>query len=363
MASVIIIGGGALGMLSARELALAGASVAIVERGPVAMESSWAGGGIISPLYPWRYLDSITRLASWSQAAYPAIASALLQDNGIDSEYLPGGLLIHAPGEEITAVDWASRHGQQVEVVDRDTIRRLEPARENPPDKMLWMPNVHQVRNPRLTRALLADITRLGVKTFTHQPVEKLLFDNQRLTGVVTAGQHHQADNVLVCAGAWSGDFLRDTLPAPDIRPVRGQMILFKGQPGAISRIVLEENRYVIPRQDGRVLFGSTIEEAGFDKSTTRAAYDELYQLVTRRFPVLKRFEVEKHWAGLRPGSPAGVPYIARHPDYSNLFINAGHFRNGLVLGPASARLASDLILERSPSIDPAPYSLTAARG
>jgi len=126
---------------------------------------------------------------------------------------------------------------------------------------------------------------------------------------------------------------------------------------------VLEGSRYVIPRRDGRTLFGSTLEDAGFAKETTTAAYDELHALATARFPVLGRFPVEAHWAGLRPSSPAGVPYIGPHPQVAGLFVNAGHFRNGIVLGPASARLLADLVLGRPPTLDPVPYAWTAARG
>ncbi|MCB1926249.1 MAG: FAD-dependent oxidoreductase, partial [Gammaproteobacteria bacterium] len=116
-------------------------------------------------------------------------------------------------------------------------------------------------------------------------------------------------------------------------------------------------------RRDGRTLFGSTIEDVGFDKVTTQAARDELFEIATQRFPVLRECPVEAHWAGLRPSSPAGVPYIGRHPRLDGLFVNAGHFRNGIVLGLASARLAADLIVGRTPIVDPAPYAWTAARG
>jgi glycine oxidase len=140
-------------------------------------------------------------------------------------------------------------------------------------------------------------------------------------------------------------------------------MLLFRAAPGTISRMVLEDARYIIPRRDGRTLFGSTLEDVGFEKRTTPEARDELYALATERFPVLKGLPIEAHWAGLRPSSPAGVPYIGRHPEIEGLFINTGHFRNGIVLGPASARLAADLILGRTPILDPAPYAWNAPRG
>jgi glycine oxidase len=139
-------------------------------------------------------------------------------------------------------------------------------------------------------------------------------------------------------------------------------MILFLAEPGLIRHINLTEERYAIPRRDGRVLFGSTLEHAGFDKQTTGEAREALYAAATALFPDLRRFPIEHHWAGLRPGSPAGIPYIGPHPQAGNLLVNAGHYRNGVVLGLASARLAADLVLGRKPLMDPAPYALTAGR-
>jgi len=139
-------------------------------------------------------------------------------------------------------------------------------------------------------------------------------------------------------------------------------MILFRATPGTVRTIHLAADRYAIPRRDGRVLFGSTVEETGFDKQTSEAARDELWQIASARFPALRAAEVEQQWAGLRPSSPSGIPYVGPHPHFGNLFVNAGHFRNGIVLGPASARLLADLVLERAPIVDPQPYGLEAAR-
>ena len=225
------------------------------------------------------------------------------------------------------------------------------------------MPNVGQVRNPRMVSALRKRLDQLGVEIRTGEPVERVLQENGRCTGVLSNQGSCEADTVTICAGAWSSQLLADLPSPPAIRPIRGQMLLFRAPPGTISRMVLEGSRYVIPRRDGRTLFGSTLEDVGYEKKTTREARDELYAIATERFPVLKQFPVEEHWAGLRPSSPAGIPYIGRHPGIEGLFVNAGHFRNGIVLGPASARLVADLILGRAPILDPAPYAWTAARG
>ena len=363
MNRIIIVGGGVIGLLTAHELASAGQNVTLFERGETGRESSWAGGGIVSPLFPWRYLDSVTALASWSQAVYPALCADLAAHTGVDPEYTGNGLILIAPDEADEAQRWATQHRHTLSLIDRDTFHRLEPQAADPADAALWMPNVGQVRNPRLVRALRQRIWQLGVEVRTGDAVTGLLINGDRCQGVRSTSGALEGDAVVVCAGAWSAQVLADYAAPPAIHPIRGQMLLFKASPGTITRMVLESNRYVIPRRDGRTLFGSTIEDVGFDKQTTEAAREELYAIATQRFPILRQFPVEAHWAGLRPSSPAGVPFIGRHPQVANLFINAGHFRNGIVLGPASAHLVADLVLDRHPILDPASYSWTAARG
>jgi len=249
------------------------------------------------------------------------------------------------------------------QTLDAGGIARLEPERRRPPDNAIWMPGIAQVRNPRLVKALAKDLRRRGVQIRTHTAATGLALGDGHLLGVQTKEGLIRAEVTVLAMGAWTGEFSR-MLPTPaDVRPVRGQMLLFKGQPGVIQHMMLEENRYIIPRRDGRILFGSTLEEAGFEKATTESARKELVGLATERYPVLQNYEVELHWAGLRPAAPAGIPYITRHPQIENLFINAGHYRNGVVLGPASAKLLADLVLNRKPVVDPAPYSLDAPRG
>lgn len=358
MTDCIIIGGGIIGMLTARYLHQAGRKVTIIEKSDTGKESSWAGGGIVSPLYPWRYADSITHLASWGQAHYKALTDELFENTGIDPEYNTSGLLILSPDEHAQALSWANKFSRELQIIQPDQIATVEPAMQKTTLPGIWMKDVAQVRNPRFVQALRAEIDRLGIEVITQTEITGFSFDKGKISGLQTGNEHFQADQYAVCCGAWSGKLLEQTGLHIPIKPVQGQMILFKAEPGEISRIVLEEDRYIIPRRDGRVLFGSTIEHVDFNKQVTDTAKKELHHIAVERFPVLKDKQVEHHWAGLRPGSPDGVPVISQHPEFENLFVNAGHFRNGVVLGPASCQLMSEIILNQPPSFEIEDYAI-----
>ncbi|HEB55107.1 MAG TPA: glycine oxidase ThiO [Gammaproteobacteria bacterium] len=359
MVDCVVIGGGLIGMLSAWELRRSGLSVTIVEQGPCGMESSWAGGGILSPLYPWRYADAVTALAYWSQAHYPAFIQHLHEQTGIDPQLQKNGLLILDMEQATSAANWAQCWGYRLERLDADGIRYLEPALGTVPDAALWLPDIAHVRNPRLLKALKESLINQSVEIREHSAVKHLAQSGGRVQGVVLENETLSAANVLVAGGAWSGKLLATTGLDLPVRPVRGQMILYRGEPGLVSRIVLSQDRYVIARRDGRVLVGSTLEETGFDRSTTESAGKALAAEALRLIPALVNYDIERHWAGLRPGSPEGIPYIGAHPEITGLYVNSGHFRNGVVLGLASSRLLADILLEREPIVPVQPYEIS----
>ncbi len=359
----VIVGGGAIGMLSALLLAERGWRVALYDRGTLGRESSWAGGGIVSPLYPWRYPDPVTALARYSQQRYPAYLARLRERTGIDPELLDSGLLmLDPPAPE--AAPWAARWQVRLEELHgAAALAAVQPGLAPRFEEGLWMPDVQQVRNPRLVRALRAAVlAEPAIAVHESTPVRRVSVRQGAVAGVETDAGAVRADRVLVTAGAWSADLLPpECVPQrPAIRPVKGQMIVFRTEPGTLSRMVMYEGRYLIPRRDGLVLAGSTLEEAGFDKTPTATARDELAAAAVALFPALGDAPVVQHWAGLRPGSPHGIPYIGECPGARGLFLNAGQFRNGIVMGLGSARLGVALLAGDPPIVDPAPYALDA---
>lgn len=345
--------------MSARELRAAGQSVVVLDQGEVGRESSWAGGGIISPLYPWRYPSEVVALSAWSQVAYPQLAEVLQRESGVDIELITSGMLVIDPNDAEKAIKFTENAGIACEVLDRSGILRLAGIDAK---TGIWLPSIAQVRNPHLITALKSSLIRSGVKIRENAKVEQILSRHGKLTGLKVSGEEIPASQCLVAAGAWTGGLLKSLNIDVSVHPVRGQMLLFKAPHAPFQPILLKDYHYLIPRLDGHVLAGSTFEDVGFDRSVTDTAREELYCAAVQLVPALRDTPVVRHWSGLRPGSPDGVPYIGAWPDIEGLYVSAGHFRNGIALAPASARLIADLILGRSPIISPDPYSPTRNR-
>ncbi|SDZ57808.1 glycine oxidase ThiO [Pseudomonas sp. NFIX28] len=355
---VVIVGGGVIGLLTAFNLASAGQQVVLLERSNVGQESSWAGGGIVSPLYPWRYSPAVTALAHWSQDFYPQLAEHLYTATGIDPEVHTTGLYWLDLDDEAEALAWARREQRPLSAVDISAAHDAVPVLGSGFARAIYMADVANVRNPRLIKSLKAALSLLPAVTIhEHCEVSGFIREGERVLGVQTSLGEIRGDQVVLAAGAWSGELLQSLGLALPVEPVKGQMILYKCASDFLSCMVLAKGRYAIPRRDGHILVGSTLEHEGFDKTPTSSALESLKASAVELIPALAQAEVVGHWAGLRPGSPEGIPYIGPVPGQAGLWLNCGHYRNGLVLAPASCQLFADLMLGREPIIDPAPYA------
>jgi glycine oxidase len=352
----IIIGAGIMGLLTARELASAGLKVCVLDQSAVGRESSWAGGGILSPLYPWRYAEPVQRLAQWSQQVYPELVNTLYSDTGIDPERRESGLLILDNNEIAAAQQWAQAYPMRLEILDNKQLRSLALSLSKDLsaniEQALWFPDIGQVRNPSMLQSLTKDLMQRGVEIREQTQVKSLIIKKGKITGVQTTAGVIEAERVVACSGAWTRELLQTTEAKVEVQPVKGQMLMYKAKPELLTQIILHQDRYVIPRRDGRILVGSTLEFTGFDKSTSQQANKDIQIAAKNLIPELANYPVEQHWAGLRPGTSEGIPYIYADEKVAGLFVNCGHYRNGVVLGPASARLTADLVLQRQPIID-----------
>ncbi len=344
-ADVIIIGGGISGLSSALALEAEGLQVMVLERNRSGMESSWAGGGILSPLLPWHYSSPVNVLCDTSNAVYAAWLDDLRADAITDPEYWRCGMRI------LPIDDLAPAPPDQTRC---DTHHVIQPQHNT-----LFLPNIAQARNPRLVRTLREATLARGIRLIENAGDVRLQHGHHQITRAETATDAYQAPHYLIAAGAWSEQPAPFALPQRHIHPVRGQMLLFY-LPETLHEIYYRNGIYLIPRRDGHILAGSTLEHVGFDKSTTTDAARQLQADAIAMLPALRGQPVVHHWSGLRPGSPDNIPTISQHPNLHNLYMNAGHFRYGVTMAPASAALIRDIILQRPPAISPDAYAWEA---
>ncbi|HCT99050.1 MAG TPA: glycine oxidase ThiO [Methylococcaceae bacterium] len=355
---ITIIGGGVMGLLTAREFLNAGASVTLLEKNACGQEASWAGGGILLPLYPWRQSPAISDLVMASLTLYPTLAKQLYSDTGIDCEWTQSGLLMTqmAHDEETLAHQWADKYDICVQTPQSSDFAPLNITPQHP----LLLPEIAQIRNPRLLDALKADVLKKGLHLVEHCEITHFTLEHQKLHDIHTSHGKFPVHEVILTAGAWTRSIFQQCLigviEAPEIYPAKGQMLIFEAPPETLKHIVLHGEHYLIPRRDGKILVGSTVEYHVFHKDVTVEAHESLFNFASHLLPSLNTAPMIKHWAGLRPATEDGVPYIGRHPEITNLSLNAGHFRNGLTMAPASAQLLADIILNRPSVVDPQAY-------
>jgi glycine oxidase len=363
---VAIIGGGIIGLTSAYFLARAGASVAVFDRGDLGREASWAGAGILPPGNPDRAATPADKLRGIGSRRFPDFSAELQSLTGIDNGYRRCGAVEFLSPEDADVLELWEAEGIEFVRLSPADLAHAEPAVANVDLTPYALPCA-QVRNPWHLHALSAACARVGVGLRPNEPVAEWVTENRRVRGVrLSSGEVVHAKSALVASGAWTEALLASLGCSPGIHPVRGQIVLLNQPRPGIGRILMMGKRYFVPRADGRVLVGSTEEpEAGFEKHPTPAGVGELLAFVSQWMPAWRDAEIEKCWAGLRPGSPDGLPFIGPVPGWEGVLVAAGHFRAGVQLSIGSAQAVCELLtgkptcvpleafaLDRRPDVD-----------
>jgi glycine oxidase len=360
---VLIVGGGVVGLSTACALAEAGHAVQVVERERTGSRASWVAAGLLTPSSPWRYPPALIDLCHRSEALYPGFVESLRRHTGVDSQLETAGMLYPVGvGFGAAAIEESRTRrvalGFDVRALDRPALDALQPGLGEVVTGAAWQPVSSRVRPPRLLAALRARALQLDVSLVEHCAVSSVQRSAGAITGVRTeGGQELGADVTVLAAGAWSGLLSATAELDLAVRPVRGQILLLKGPPGLLGPVVNDGDCYLVPRQDGRILVGSTMEDAGFDAVTTPAALTRLRELASTLLPATAELPVETDWAGLRPGTLDRMPYVGPVPDLPGLILATGHFRNGILLAPITAALVTDVIEGREPSVDLGPFT------
>lgn len=358
---IAIIGAGINGLMTALELVEQGCSVTILDQQQAGRAASWAGGGILSPMYPWRYPQAVNALAKYAKPLYQAWNDKLYPVTGIDFEIHDTGMLIFDEADFAIGLRYAEQHQQPMQqalYIEQEQIEQINPQVSTDFKQALYFPQLANVRNPRLLQSLSRYLQQHPQVTWLeHAPVRQLKITADQITAVQTEqGDWIEADQFVFCTGAWSAqwsDQLNLNIP---IRPVQGQMVLFKTPPHWLPTMCMNQVMYLIPRQDGHIVCGSSMREVGFDTTPTTEMREKILQACFEMVPELAAFPIIQEWAGLRPGSPEGIPCIGPLPQLRNGWANFGHFRNGLCMAPASAVLLRQLILDQPALINPHAY-------
>jgi len=357
---VVVVGGGIVGAAIAYRLAKDGLAVTLLEKGEIGREASWAAGGMLTPVHLAEYPGPLAGICAASLALYEPLCREISELSPVDPEYRVTGLLLlvtsEAGARDAAMLEaWKRERGQPCRRLSREEALALEPRLAPSILGALHLPDIAQVRNNRMAVALVQAAAAKGAEVRTGTPVTGFLRVPGRVNGVKTPRGDVMAGTTVLAAGAWSAEILAPLGIELAVRPVKGQMLLAAGTPDFCRHMVLDGESYLIPRADGKILIGSTLEEKGFDKSVTIDAVGSLAGRGARLMPEIATLPLAASWAGLRPATPDRLPYIGRAP-VDGLLLATGHFRNGILLAPITAEIVADLLAGQPSLVDLTPF-------
>lgn len=362
---VVIVGGGVMGCASALELAKAGAKVVVLERSVPGAEASSAAAGILGAQVETREGDAGFELARQSRARYRAWTDQLKSATGIDVGYRQCGILRVAFDEEskrdiLSEVAWQEKAGLAVAKIEQNELRALEPKLDPKTTFALHFPDEGQVDPPRLLRALYIAAAEAGASFRSGAYVRAVAVEAGVVRGVVLEdGTRVPSDHVVLAAGSWSTLVDGVPLERSAVRPARGQMVELETREPALKRVVFGPRCYLVPREDGRILVGSTLEFVGYRREVTAGAIRDLLGAAIELVPSLSEAVLGRTWSNFRPYSDRGRPLIGAS-EVRGLILATGHHRNGILLAPVTAEIVCALALGETPPFEVGTYATSS---
>lgn len=355
MFDVAIAGGGLIGASIAWELAEAGLRVGLFDRRQPGQEASWAGAGILSPAPENSGMIPLVEIGKASMRLYPEYVARVEEVSGLSAGFRPRGTveaLFSADAREELSTTIALHHGLglRAEPLSADDARALEPALTEDLAAAVLRPDEASVDNRALTAAALEAARRTGAEIFPDAEVVSLASESERCTGMHLRGEKVAAKCVVLAAGCFTAQIQGAEACAP-VMPAKGQMVALRAPGMNIERVLWSDKVYLVPRNDGRVLAGATVERIGFDKNVTAGAVEKILRAAVDLAPGLANAQIEESWAGLRPDSPDHLPILGPGP-LDGLVVATGHFRSGILLAPITARLVREWITLGRVSVD-----------
>lgn len=351
----VIAGAGLIGGSIAFELARAGLRVAVLDRQEPGREASWAGAGILSPAPEQAGMVPLVPLGKASLALYPQYVAEIEEVSGKRVGFRPKGTLealfaLDAAKELSTLVALHRGLGLACEPLRVEEARALEPALAEDVRAAALRPDEASVDNRLLTQAVLEAARRSGVQIYAGSGVEAVWREGDRCLGVRSKGEKIAAGHTVIAAGCFSAGIEGAGAYAP-VCPAKGQMIALRSEAVTLERVLWSERIYLVPRDDGRILAGATLEHVGFEKKVTAGAIQSILDAAMEMAPGLSGAEIVETWAGLRPDTPDHLPILGP-ADIDGLLFATGHFRSGILLAPVTAKLIGEWVMNKRTSLD-----------